>query len=64
MPVSARSTPEPGKTAAPHTSAGFVVFLVDILVNQPAATEIHVIAENLSAHKTKRVTEFLDRHAG
>jgi len=51
-----------GKTAARHTSAEFVAFLADILVNQPAATEIHVIADNLSAHKTKRVTEFLDQH--
>ena len=51
-----------GKTAARHTSAEFVAFLADIVVNQPAATEIHVIADNLSAHKTKRVTEFLDQH--
>src|SRR6201988_2967890 len=51
-----------GRTAARHTSAEFVAFLSDIVVNQPAAKEIHVIADNLSAHKTKRVTEFLDRH--
>src|SRR5246500_1309199 len=51
-----------GKTAARHTSAEFVAFLADIVVNQPAAREIHVIADNLSAHKTKQVTEFLDRH--
>src|ERR1700752_587041 len=51
-----------GKTATRHTSAEFVAFLADIVVNQPAAKEIHVIADNLSAHKTKRVTEFLDRH--
>ena len=51
-----------GKTAARHTSAEFVAFLADIVVNQPAAKEIHVIADNLSAHKTKQVTEFLDRH--
>src|ERR1700756_395978 len=51
-----------GRTAARHTSAEFVAFLADIVVNQPAAKEIHVIADNLSAHKTKRVTEFLDRH--
>src|SRR4249919_4243764 len=51
-----------GKTAARHTSAEFVAFLADIVVNQPAAQEIHVIADNLSAHKTKQVTEFLDRH--
>ena len=51
-----------GKTAARHTSAEFVAFLADIVVNQPATQEIHVIADNLSAHKTKQVTEFLDRH--
>jgi transposase len=52
-----------GKTAARHTSAEFVAFLADIVVNQPAAREIHVIADNLSAHKTQQVTEFLARHA-
>src|SRR5438046_2785223 len=51
-----------GKTAARHTSAEFVAFLADIVVNQPATQEIHVIADNLSAHKTKQVTEFLDRN--
>jgi transposase len=51
-----------GKTAARHTSAEFVAFLTDIVVNRPAAQEIHVIVDNLSAHKTKRVTEFLARH--
>ena len=51
-----------GKTAARHTSAEFVAFLADIVVNQPASTEIHVIADNLSAHKTKQVMEFLGRH--
>jgi transposase len=51
-----------GKTAARHTSAEFVAFLADIVVNQPAVEEIHVIADNLSAHKTKKVSEFLDRH--
>lgn len=51
-----------GKTAARHTSAEFVAFLADIVVNQPAGKEIHVIADNLSAHKTEQVTAFLDRH--
>ena len=46
-----------GQTAARHTSAEFVAFLADIVVNQPAAKEIDVIADNLSAHKTKQVTE-------
>ena len=51
-----------GKTASRHTSAEFVAFLTDIVVNQPRGKEIHVIADNLSAHKTERVEEFLKRH--
>src|SRR6058998_1238781 len=51
-----------GKTAERHTSAEFVAFLTDIVVNQPKGKEIHVIADNLSAHKTKRVDAFLAEH--
>src|SRR5262245_15104395 len=51
-----------GKTAERHTSAEFVAFLNDIVVNQPRGKEIHVIADNLSAHKTSKVDEFLDSH--
>jgi transposase len=51
-----------GKTAARHTSAEFVAFLADLVVNQPRGKEIHVIADNLSAHKTGQVEDFLDRH--
>ncbi len=51
-----------GKTAARHTSAEFVAFLTDIVVNQPRGKEIHVIADNLSAHKTGQVADFLQRH--
>jgi transposase len=51
-----------GKTAARHTSAEFVAFLTDIVVNQPRGKEIHVIADNLSAHKTAQVKEFLEAH--
>ena len=51
-----------GKTAAQHTSAEFVAFLTDIVVNQSKGKEIHVIADNLSAHKTKRVEQFLFEH--
>src|SRR5271169_1726811 len=51
-----------GKTAARHTSAEFVAFLADIVANQPREKEIHVIADNLSAHKTLQVAEFLERH--
>jgi transposase len=51
-----------GKTAARHTSAEFVAFLTDIVVNQPRNKEIHVIADNLSAHKTEAVKAFLVAH--
>jgi transposase len=51
-----------GKTAARHTSAEFVAFLTDIVVNQPRGKEIHVIADNLSAHKTAQVKDFLEAH--
>jgi len=51
-----------GKTAARHTSAEFVAFLADIVANQPRGKEIHVIADNLSAHKSPPVKEFLAAH--
>jgi transposase len=51
-----------GKTAQRHTSAEFVAFLTDIVANQRKGKEIHVIADNLSAHKTKRVDAFLSEH--
>jgi transposase len=51
-----------GRTAPRHTSAEFVAFLTDIVLNQPRRKEIHVIADNLSAHKTKQVKAFLDEH--
>jgi transposase len=51
-----------GKTAQRHTSAEFVAFLTDIVAHQPTGKQIHVIADNLSAHKTKAVAAFLDAH--
>jgi transposase len=51
-----------GKTATRHTSAEFVAYLTDIAANQPRRKEIHVIADNLSAHKTKQVETFLCAH--
>jgi transposase len=50
------------KTANRHTSAELVAFLADVVATQPAEKEIHVIADNLSAHKTRSVTEFLALH--
>ena len=51
-----------GKTASRHTSAEFIAFLAELVAEQPRGKEIHVIADNLSAHKTGKVAEFLERH--
>ncbi len=51
-----------GKTAHRHTSEEFVAFLQEITAHQPAKREIHIIADNLSAHKTARVREFLEQN--
>jgi transposase len=51
-----------GKTADRHTSQEFVAFLSDLVARQPAHKEIHVILDNLSAHKTPRVQAFLADH--
>jgi transposase len=55
-----------GMTAARHTSAEFVRFLERLVATQPKRREIqpaiHVIVDNLSAHKTKAVTAWLDAH--
>ncbi len=44
-----------------HTSAAFVEFLGDVVAAHPRR-EIHVIVDNLAAHKTKLVQAFLDAH--
>ena len=51
-----------GRTAARHTSEQFVAFLASVVASQPKGKEIHVILDNLSAHKTKRVEDFLEAH--
>lgn len=51
-----------GKTASRHTSAEFVAFLEELVSQQPPQREIHVILDNLSAHKTKKVSAFLQAH--
>lgn len=51
-----------GQTTERHTSQAFVAFLADLLTRVPPKLEVHVICDNLSAHKTKRVEEFLIEH--
>lgn len=52
-----------GQTVPRHTSAAFVEFLTDIVATQRRGREIHVIVDNLAAHKTKGVQAFLDAHS-
>jgi transposase len=51
-----------GRTAARHTSVEFVGFLEQIVSGCQSKQEIHIILDNLSAHKTKLVADFLQRH--
>jgi transposase len=51
-----------GKTAARHTSEEFVNFLDDVVGLCQPKQEIHVILDNLSAHKTPKVANFLCDH--
>jgi transposase len=52
-----------GKTAARHTSEEFVAFLEQVVAQCPPSQEIHIILDNLSAHKTKLVHSFLAAHS-
>src|SRR5437762_3521903 len=52
-----------GKTAERHTSAEFVSFLEDVIACCNPRQEIHIILDNLSAHKTNQVEEFLQRNS-
>src|SRR5829696_5576591 len=51
-----------GQTVPRHTSAAFVDFLAEIVASHPKRRAIHVIADNLSTHKTQAVRTFLLEH--
>jgi len=50
------------QTAPRHTSAQFVAFLTDVVTSQTEGKAIHVICDNVSAHKTDKVDAFLAQH--
>lgn len=52
-----------GKTTNRHTSADFVHFLDEVVTSVVPGKQIHIIADNLSAHKTQVVTAFLSKHS-
>ena len=51
-----------GKTARRHTSAEFIGFLTELIRKAKWAREIHIVLDNLSAHKTSAVEQFLTDH--
>lgn len=51
-----------GKTAQRHTSEEFLSFCQQVFATQPEGREIHFIVDNLSAHKTKAVKQWLEEH--
>jgi transposase len=51
-----------GMTAGRHTSQEFIAFLKGLVARTEWAEEIHVVLDNLSAHKTKDVDRFLLEH--
>ena len=51
-----------GKTAKRHTSSEFIAFLSEVVKRTRWAREIHIVLDNLSAHKTKAVEQFLAEH--
>src|ERR1700733_14703245 len=51
-----------GKTAARHTSRDFVAFLQEVVSLCPPHQQIHIILDNLSAHKTTLVRELLEQN--
>jgi transposase len=51
-----------GSAVARHTSDEFVAFLQSVVATQSRRREIHIIVDNLSAHKTQKVRTFLAAH--
>src|SRR6202167_1879230 len=51
-----------GKTAKRHASANFIAFLTELIGKTKWAREIHIVLDNLSAHKTQAVADFLEQH--
>jgi len=51
-----------GNAVPRHTSDEFVAFLESVVETQPRRRAIHIIVDNLSAHKTQKVRTFLAAH--
>jgi DDE superfamily endonuclease len=51
-----------GKTAKRHASADLIAFLTELIGKTKWAREIHIVLDNLSAHKTQAVQDFLSQN--
>lgn len=51
-----------GKTAKRRATADFIAFLTELIGKTKWAREIHIVLDNLSAHKTQAVEQFLAEH--
>jgi hypothetical protein len=51
-----------GQNHRPPHQSEFVAFLTDLVAHEPRGKELHIIADNRSAHKTKHVEQFLAAH--
>jgi transposase/AraC-like DNA-binding protein len=51
-----------GKTATRNISAEFLAFVREVVNKTRWAKQIHIVLDNLSAHKTKAVEEFLEQN--
>jgi hypothetical protein len=51
-----------GQDRSPHASRDFIGFLRKVIASCPSDQEIHIILDNLSAHKTQTVREFLEQN--
>jgi transposase len=51
-----------GQTATSHTSDEFIRFLGTLVASQSSRRHLHLIIDNFSAHKTKKVAAFLAAH--
>jgi transposase len=51
-----------GEPRARHTSDDFVSFLYKVVRPYRKDKEIHIVLDNLSAHKTETVVEWRERH--
>ena len=51
-----------GKTAKRHTSNDFIAFLSKLVSRARWAKEIHIILDNLSAHKSKKIRAWCEKN--